>query len=93
MRTVLTAPYALNRSLEGSKGEGSRRGSMSRTALLPSRTIGTVLGENETLKVFKRQSAKMIPMAGKAHILIVVSGAITHSLNRPDELSLTHCLA
>ena len=56
MRTVLTAPYTLNSSIEG-EGESI----MSRTALLPSRTL---LGVNDTLKVFNRQSAKMIPMIG-----------------------------
>jgi hypothetical protein len=60
MRTVLTVPYTLNRSIEGCRGEGE---SMPRTALLPSPTKGKALGENETLKVFKRQSAKMIPTA------------------------------
>jgi len=57
MRTVLTAPYTLNRSIEGCRGEA---------LLLPSPIIGKVLAENDTLKVFKRQSAKMIPMA-RAH--------------------------
>ena len=54
MRTVLTAPYTLNRSIECCRGEA---------LLLPSPIIGKVLAENDTLKVFKRQSAKMIPMA------------------------------
>ena len=57
MRTVLTAPYTLNRSIEGCRGEA---------LLLPSPIIGKALAANETLKVFKRQSAKMIPMA-RAH--------------------------